>query len=160
HSIDAIVATDIDGNICSWNHGAELMFGYKPKEIIGKRFGALLLIKTRKSKKMQKISQEFHEKGYLKNFVVDAITKEGRPIIVDITRRGIRDDDGKELGSSSIIRDITEIRRVERRMVSQEKMLALGELAASLAHEIKNPLNSMVINMEVLKGHFSDLPEG
>jgi PAS domain S-box-containing protein len=160
HSMEAIAAMDVGGHIRSWNRGAELMFGYKAKEILGKSFSTLFTTDFRRSKKVSHVSKQFHEQGYLKNFVAEAVTSGGKPILIDITRTVIRDAEGGELGSSAIIRDITESLRMAQRTIQQEKMLAMGELAGSLAHEIKNPLNSMVITMELLKGHFVGLPAG
>jgi PAS domain S-box-containing protein len=159
HSMEAIVAMDTKGTIRSWNRGAELMFGHKAKDILGMPFSSLFTKEFRRSKKMREITDLFHRQGYLRNFIADAVTRDGKTITIDITRTVIRNQDGIELGSSAVIRDITVHRRIEQRLIQQEKMLAMGELAGSLAHEIKNPLNSMVINMEVLSGHFSDLPE-
>ncbi|MFH1017941.1 MAG: PAS domain S-box protein [Pseudomonadota bacterium] len=158
HSMEAITAMDGKGYLRSWNRGAELMFGYKAKEILGRPFRTILAPEFRRSKKISAVTKQFHEQGFLKNYVAEAITKDGKRILIDITRTVIRDAEGKEIGSSAIIRDVTESRRQAQRTIQKEKMLAMGELAASLAHEIKNPLNSMVINMEVLKGHFTDLP--
>jgi PAS domain S-box-containing protein len=157
HSIEAIVATDLKDDIRSWNRGAEIMFGYKPKEVLGRKFPLLLSPEFRRGPKLKRMVQRFQEEGFIRSFEAQAITREGKQLIVEITRSAIRDADGNEQGSSAIIRDITENRRMERQMVHREKMHALGELAASLAHEIKNPLNSMVVNMEVLKSHFEGL---
>ncbi|MCY0541568.1 hypothetical protein OVW21_26440, partial [Klebsiella pneumoniae] len=52
---------------------------------------------------------------------------------------------------------ITERKRMEERLIHNERMAAFGELAAILAHEIKNPLNSMTINLEVMRGHLAGI---
>jgi two-component system sensor histidine kinase HydH len=74
-----------------------------------------------------------------------------------MTRTSVLGPEGEDLGSSAILRDVTEQRRMEQRMVAQERMSALGELAAALAHEIRNPLNSMVITTEVVRGRLREL---
>lgn len=158
HSVDAIVALDPDALVRSWNRGAELMFEYKTKEIVGKPFSTLLSHDFLRSKELDFISAQFQKEGFVRNILLKAVTKGGRPLTVNMTRTAILGPEQQEIGSSAIIRDVTEQRRLEQRTVQQEKMFALGELATSLAHEIKNPLNSMVINTEVLKGHLTGLP--
>lgn len=158
HSVDGIIALDPGDVIRSFNHGAEMIFGFKAKEVLGKKFSSLLAPKARRNRKMKEMAEQFGRDGYLRNYIVEAVAKDGRPLSINITRTAIRDDNGAELGSSAIVRDITEAQRTEQRMIQREKTLALGELAATLAHEIKNPLNSMVINMEMCKNHFTDLP--
>ncbi|HLG19857.1 MAG TPA: PAS domain S-box protein [Bdellovibrionota bacterium] len=159
HSVETIVAMDPSGTIRTWNRGAELMFGYRSREIVGRRFVTLIAPEFRRGQKYAQLTKKFQEQGFLRDALVEAVTKEGRKLTINISRTAIRDESGKDVGSSAVIRDVTETKRLEQRMIQQEKMLALGELAASLAHEVKNPLNSMVINMEVLKGHLNDLPE-
>ncbi len=155
HSVEAIIATDPKDQIRSWNHGAKLMFGYSQQEVLGRKLRFLFTPEFRRSKKLSAINKEFHKKSFIKAFEAHGKTKDGKHILLEITRTALLDENGKEQGSSAILRDVTELRRLERQNVDQEKMVALGEMAASLAHEIKNPLNSMVINLEVLKNHFN-----
>ena len=157
YSVDAIIALDPNGYIRSWNHGAELMFGYRSKEIIGKKYTKLLSPETRHSTENQHWLELFDSQGYVRNITYEARAKDGHLLMVEMTRSAIQDSQGQPIGSSVILRDITDKHREEQRLIQQEKTLALGDLAASLAHEIKNPLNSMVINIEVLKSQLSGL---
>lgn len=114
HSIDAIVLLDADSRIVSWNKGAELMFGYKAEEVIGKPFTIF-------------IPQEFHEKcrnnfrraileGYAKDIESIRITKNGEKIIVDQTLTSIYSD-GELIGFVSIMRDITKRKEMEMKLL-------------------------------------------
>ncbi|MFH1262590.1 MAG: PAS domain S-box protein [Pseudomonadota bacterium] len=157
HSVDAIAALDPQELIRSWNRGAELMFGYSSDEIVGKPFSTLLPPEFIQSDEFERISIRFRKDGFARNALLPAVAKDGRTLTINMTRTAITDSEGGDLGSSVMIRDETEQRKLEQRMIQQEKTLALGELAAGLAHEIKNPLNSLVIHTEVLRGHLSDL---
>jgi two-component system, sporulation sensor kinase E len=65
---------------------------------------------------------------------------------------------GENLGVVIILKDLRQIRRAEMRVRSTERLNMLARLAASMAHEIRNPLNAIVINLEVLKNTIRQLP--
>jgi len=66
--------------------------------------------------------------------------------------------DGKTFGIIITLKDLRQIRREEMRIRRVERLNMLARLAASLAHEIRNPLNAIVINLEVLKNVMKQLP--
>jgi signal transduction histidine kinase len=70
--------------------------------------------------------------------------KSGEPIEVSITISPIRDEAGTVIGASKIARDISDRRRIERLLIQSEKVSASGRMAASIAHEINNPLESLI----------------
>lgn len=158
HSVDAIITLNSEGRIHSWNRGAEIMFEYTSQDVIGKRLSFLFSSEFQRTPNAQQLFRQFYQKGFIKNVLVEGLTKSGQAIVIDITQTAISNSDGKVIGSSAIIRDITAQKRAEQRIIHQEKMLELGELAGILAHEIKNPLNSMAINSEILRDNFQNLP--
>jgi two-component system sensor histidine kinase HydH len=70
-------------------------------------------------------------------------TPEGRLIPVSVSASAIRGDDGLFLGHLFILRDISEIKRLQQEAQKNERLTALGNLAAGVAHEIRNPLSSI-----------------
>jgi signal transduction histidine kinase len=82
----------------------------------------------------------------------------GRKVGVRISAYALRDPD-RPAGALLLLRDLASIRTFEQDLQEASRLSVLARLTASVAHEIKNPLNSMVINMEVLRGILGALPE-
>ncbi len=83
---------------------------------------------------------------------------DGRRVGVRLSVYLLRDPD-RPAGLLLILRDLSSIRTFEQDLEEASRLSVLARLTASVAHEIKNPLNSMVINMEVLRGILRSLPE-
>lgn len=70
----------------------------------------------------------------------------------------IRTDDGCIAGAVEVLRDVTDLRRLEAQVQSRERMAALGEMAASVAHEIRNPLGTIEGFARLLRRDLADEP--
>ena len=156
-SYDAFIGVDRDGTIRSWNRGAWVIFGWEPEEIVGESYEKMFPPEIDDHEEFQRMLKLLERRGYANDEEAFRLTKDGRRVVVSVTRTALKNAGGEFVGFSAIMRDITERKKMEQRLIHTERMSALGELAAVLAHEIKNPLNSMVINLEVLKGHLSGI---
>lgn len=153
-SAEAIIGIDLDGKVTSWNKAAEQIYGYSEEEMLGSGFEKLLPDHLIKEKDLEKISREVAEKGYIRSYITERIRKDGQKIYVSITRSSLRDKDGNPLGSSAIVRDITRLKEMELKLIESEKLAAIGEMAASIAHEIKNPLAGIRGGIEIIADSF------
>jgi len=106
NSADAITLLDNDGCIKSWNRGAELLFGYTPSEILGKHFS--LLVPQDHSAELDRIDQVLEGNGFVRGWITQRLTRDGRMLTVELTRTLLRDENGAVIGSSAILRDVTE----------------------------------------------------
>ncbi len=178
-SYDAIIGVDRDGTIRSWNRGAWVIFGWEPEEIVGESYRRVFPPENDAEQDFAKIVGQGYQRmmppeidapgefgkmlkalekrGYANDEEAVRLTKDARRVLVSVTRTALKNAAGEFVGFSTIMRDITERKRMEQQLIHGERMAAFGELAAILAHEIKNPLNSMVINLEVLKGHLAGI---
>jgi len=111
-SDDAILSKTLDGFITSWNKGAELIFGYTEKEIIGEHI-SFLIPKERLSEEDNIISNI--KRGIkVEHLETVRLGKGGREISVSLTISPVKDKDGNIIGASKIARDITKNKEAER----------------------------------------------
>jgi PAS domain S-box-containing protein len=122
-SHDAIVAKNLNGIITDWNQSAERIFGYKPKEIIGKSI-LTLIPKDRQSEEREILTKISHGESF-DHYETVRRRKDGKLIDVSLTISPIKGPKGEILGVSKIARDITERRGAERRLAEQARLLDL-----------------------------------
>jgi PAS domain S-box-containing protein len=82
--------------------------------------------------------------------------RNGRTVPIEISTVPLKGGDGKDLGVIAAMRDITVVRELEQRLRRSDRLAALGSLAAGLAHEIKNPLTSLLTFSRHLERRFDD----
>ncbi len=111
HSVDGIVILDVDSRIVVWNRGAEMMFGYKPEEAIGKPI-TFLLPRDQWEQCRMNFKRAVME-GHVKDIESLRIRKDGSTIIVDQTLTSIHDASGELVGFVAIMRDITRRKKTE-----------------------------------------------
>lgn len=113
-SADAILGTDKNGTIETWNRGAELIFGYAPKDIIGQPFTTLFEGETTAVEEVSWLLETVFNEGFLRDHESKCITVEGKPITVELTASRIpQGGDNVAGGISLILRDITNRKRRE-----------------------------------------------
>jgi PAS domain S-box-containing protein len=151
-SEDAIITLDLDDIVTSWNKGAERIFGYLESEMLGKPIGLLVPPDLNEAREMESIARKFRAQGAVRSHQTERITKDGRRIQIIFTRTAIRDDSGRVIGSSSVVKDVTSYRNLEKQLADAEHLATLGELCAGLAHEIKNPLAGIKGAIDVIRG--------
>jgi PAS domain S-box-containing protein len=141
-SDDVIVSKDLNGIVKSWNAAATRVFGYSADEMIGQSI--LKLIPERLHPDEASIIENIKAGRRVEHFDTVRLTKDGRPIDVSVTVSPIRDADGQVIGASKILRDISGRKRMEQSLLQAEKIAATGRMAATIAHEINNPLEAIV----------------
>jgi PAS domain S-box-containing protein len=156
NSVDAIVFIDNDNQVKMWNKGAEMIFGYTADEMLGSRFRRLIPPDIDAEKELGRIEKEVREKGFLRNDQVQRITKSGKRITVNISRTMLHNKDGEPLGSTAIIKDVSEKVEMDKHIYNTEKLASIGILAAGVAHEINNPLAVILGFADLLKEKFEE----
>ncbi len=140
-----VAVCDVSGNYILLNRRAELLF--QENQSFSAR--AATAVRTNAVKLTSFISglASFAETG--RQAEIELIDPEGgRSLPMEITAREVLDSTGQVTAVVSILHDLTEIRELERRRVEQqlfesEKLAAVGRLAASIAHEVNNPLEAI-----------------
>jgi two-component system CheB/CheR fusion protein len=155
-SDDAIVGKNLEGIIETWNRGAERIFGYSPEEAIGQP--VTMLIPLDRIDEEPAILERIRRGEHVDHFESIRRCKNGSLLHVSLTISPIIDRQGRIVGASKIVRDITSRKQSETALMKSEKLAAAGRLAAILAHEINNPLQA-VVNLISLLGQSRNLDE-
>ncbi|HEY2359785.1 MAG TPA: PAS domain S-box protein [Candidatus Angelobacter sp.] len=138
---DAIASKDLNGIITSWNRSAEKLFGYKAEEIIGK--SVMVIIPPELHHDEHMILSKIRRGEKIEHFETIRVHKNGERIEVSLTISPIKDENGNVIGAAKIVRNITETNKIERALQTTEKLAAAGRMAATVAHEINNPLEAV-----------------
>jgi PAS domain S-box-containing protein len=152
---DAIISKDLNGIVTFWNQAAENMFGYRAEEIVGRSI--LVIIPPELHDQEPQILAKLKVGETIDHFETVRLRKDGDRLNVSLTISPIRSQTGTIIGAAKIVRDITQQKKFEASLRTTEKLAAVGRLAATIAHEINNPLEA-VTNLMYLATHEPDLP--
>ena len=142
----AVFLLDRSGRVASWNSTAQQIIGYTSDEIIGKHFGVFYRPDERRSGEPNRVLELAVKNG---KHAVEGwrIKKNGTLFFVTGTIRAIHDDDGNLIGLANVLRDATERRNAQEKLVEareqlamSQKMEAIGKLTGGIAHDFNNLL--------------------
>ncbi len=140
-SDDAIIGKDLSGTVTSWNPCAERVFGYKPEEMIGKSIR--MIIPPELFPDEDRMMSAVARGERTEHLETVRFRKNGERVEVSLTLSPVFDERGKILGVASISRDISQQKKIERALHTSERLATVGRLAATIAHEINNPLEAV-----------------
>jgi PAS domain S-box-containing protein len=156
-SDDAILSKDLTGQIMSWNQAASRIFGYSREEILGSSI--LRLIPNELHHEEKTILAKIRAGERIDHYETVRITKSGERIDVSLSISPIRDDSGAIVGASKTLRDISAKKRTEASLIQAEKIAAAGRMAATIAHEVNNPLEAVTNLIYLAKSNAEDAEE-
>lgn len=152
YSCDAIYSADPDGTITSWNRAAELLYGYSAEEAVGS--SVRRLSPPERLEELEANGRILNSGGHVAPYRTERMRKDGTRCPVLLSVSSLRNVRGEIVGASAIARDISAEKQSEEAIRRSEKLATTGRLAASIAHEINNPLEA-VINLLYLARHDS-----
>jgi PAS domain S-box-containing protein len=153
-SDDVILSKDLNGIITSWNTAASRLFGYSAEEMVGQSILKLIPDDLRDEEK--KIIESIRAGQRVEHFDTVRLAKDASRFEVSVTVSPIRDERGNVIGASKILRNVSDRRRIERSLIQAEKIAATGRMAATIAHEINNPLEAVMNLLYLLRAKVID----
>lgn len=144
---DAVITTDKNGVITIFNEQSARIFGVKPNEVLGKNLNEII------GGELSVLHDSLKSSNPLENQEIEIELKHGRKIL-SVNTTFINNTQNELEAFTAVIRDLTELRKMENQIKQREKLSAMGELASGVAHEIKNPLNSIYMISQRFRKEF------
>jgi two-component system sensor histidine kinase PilS (NtrC family) len=140
-----LMTTGLNGEITSFNRAAEEIMGYRFEDVKGRPwweiFDAADLKRLISDEKP--LTEPFR-------FDRDCHRKSGVRLVLGMTVSPLKNEEGRQIGGVWIFQDLTRIREMEIEIEHKKRLATIGEMAAGMAHEIRNPLASLSGSLQVL----------
>src|SRR5437870_8593367 len=157
----AIYLLDPNGDIITWNTGAEKIKGYSAKEIVGKHFTCFYTADDVAAGKPQRNLLEAARRGYIRDQGL-RVRKDGSTFEAEVVITALRDGTGEIRGFSKVTRDITDQIRAREfeaeKIAAQKASKAKHDFLAALRHELRTPLTPALAAATYLEDNSEKLP--
>ena len=154
-SQDAMILFDEERKILSWNAGAQNMLGYEAGEVLGR--GLALLLPEDQRSAVDALWADLRHRDHARLPETRARRKDGSLVWMDATYTVVRTEGGGSLGIWALFRDITGRKTLEEEKLQAERLALIGTMSAKLAHEVRNPLNSLVLGLDLVRDNLNNL---
>lgn len=131
-----VFTTDLNKQIITFNNSAQRITGYRIEEVMGKTPEEIFPFLKYANNGNKRTEGEIH--------------RNGKTITIGIGFSKLRNSSGEEIGAIGTFQDLTELKAMEAEIKKKEKWALIGELSASVAHELRNPLASLKASVEML----------
>ncbi|MGR3179070.1 MAG: two-component system sensor histidine kinase NtrB [Candidatus Anammoxibacter sp.] len=145
-----VISVDLNGRVTTINKAAKEILGLKKERTIGKQCKNVIasvdesdgLLKRALDMKQNLINQKR-----------EVLRSDKQPVWIESSVSLLKSEDGSVIGAVEIFKDLSEIKRLENQLEQADNLASIGEMTASIAHDIRNPLNG-------IKGFASLLEDG
>jgi len=148
-----VITTDLERRVYTLNRAAEEMTGYAPDDLRGEDVSILFGDIRRQIETSLRAASEGHASP---RFEAECLTSEGFRVRLGYSVSPLFAEGGETTGLVITFQDLTDIRSMEETSRRQERLSAVGRVAAGIAHEIRNPLAAMRGSIQVLRSEAAD----
>jgi PAS domain S-box-containing protein len=157
-----LIATDQNGCIHTFNRAAAIILGYHPYEVLGQPLQKILDIRAMIASETMTTTVRptaiWQQEAFLTGMHIGEAQSEtmittdryGRELVLDVDVRALYDAASTQMGLLTTFTDVTLMHRLEEEKHRLDRLASLGEMAASVAHEVRNPLASIKTSMQML----------
>lgn len=146
-----LITVDLDGQITTFNRAAQDISGYHLFEVEGQSLQKFFPINSLRT---------VLQLGKTMSETVVTVDRNKLEIVLDVTLLPLRDDRGKQIGALLTFTDVTAMHRLEEEKRRLDRLASLGQMAANVAHEVRNPLASIKTSMQILLDDLSNTDAG
>jgi signal transduction histidine kinase len=151
---NGVVAVTRDGRVAVMNDIAYRILGLKPRaNDIGRHFSEVL----RDAPDVLRMVGSAFDLSHLPNRAEMRLKHTGK--VIGYTLSHVKDDAGRDVGATLFFKDLTRVEQLEERERLRDRLAALGEMAAAIAHEVKNPLAGIEVMAGILKRQLTESPD-
>jgi two-component system sensor histidine kinase AtoS len=151
---NGLLVVDLKGHVTTFNQAASQILGLEQEAVIGRHYTDVF---KSHGVFLEAIRGAHESDRHLDNEEINL--SEDDPRFIRLRSVPLLGPDAQELGTEILLTDETELRNLQTRIKVSEKMATIGELAAGIAHEIRNPLGAMKGFTEILQKRLTDNPK-
>jgi len=141
-SPDAITVMDLKGKIIECTDQTLRMHGASSKEDVVGRNALEFIAEEDHQRTMENMKTTF-ERGVVRNLELNLLTKDGREYPGELSASVLREAAGQPIGFVAVVKDISERKQMEKKLLKAERLAAIGEVAAMVGHDLRNPLTGI-----------------
>src|SRR3990170_536363 len=153
HMHSGLITVDTMGRIIYYNQTAEEILGYSARELKGRNFNEAF--SRRMPELCEKLEQALSSEQIDSRSELHIKNSLGQKIPLGISTSILQGKNNRKRGVIAVFQDLTEAKKIEDRLRTQDRLATVGELSARIAHEIRNPLASISGSVEVLKNELN-----
>ncbi len=148
NSSDAILRNDLEGKIQFVNPAFTRIFGWEASEVVGRNITEIF---PDDRERIKRVIETIKAKKSFPPYETRRHRKDGQILDLYVSASPILNSRGEVIAITAVYRDHTGLKRLEDRLYQSEKMAAIGQLVAQIAHEINNPLSTLQFSLQLLR---------